>query len=40
MEGEMQKLNRVNRAIRGVAVLWGFASIALLMVPLIRVVAG
>ena len=36
----MQKLNRVNRAIRGVAVLWGAASIALLMLPLIRVVAG
>jgi len=36
----MQKLNKVNRAIRGVAVLWGVASIALLMVPLIRVVAG
>jgi|GEM_PF-2946777 hypothetical protein len=36
----MQKLNKVNRAIRGVAVLWGLASLALLMVPLIRVVAG
>ena len=36
----MQKLNRVNRAIRGVAVLWGVASIALLMVPLVRMVAG
>lgn len=36
----MQKLHKVNRAIRGVAVLWGLASIALLMVPLIRAVAG
>jgi hypothetical protein len=36
----MRKLNNVNRAIRGVAVLWGVASIALLMVPLIRVMVG
>jgi hypothetical protein len=32
----MQKLQKVNRAIRGVAVLWGLASLALLMMPLIR----
>lgn len=36
----MRKLHNVNRAIRGVAVLWGLASIALLMVPLVRVVVG
>jgi hypothetical protein len=36
----MQKLYKVNRAIRGVAVLWGLASLALLMVPLIRAVVG
>jgi hypothetical protein len=32
----MRKLKRVNRAIRGVAVLWGLASLALLMMPLMR----
>ena len=36
----MQKLHKVNRAIRGVAVLWGVASIALLIMPLIRAMAG
>jgi hypothetical protein len=36
----MRRLYNVNRAIRGVAVLWGLASIALLMLPLIRAVAG
>jgi hypothetical protein len=34
----MGKLHKVNRAIRGVALLWGLASIALLMVPLVRAV--
>lgn len=36
----MRKLSKVNRAIRGVAVLWGLASLILLMVPVIRAVAG
>ena len=36
----MKKLNNVNRAIRGVAVLWGLASLALLMMPVIRAVVG
>lgn len=36
----MQKIRKVNRAIRGVAVLWGLASIALLMLPLVRAVVG
>ena len=30
----MRRLYNVNRAIRGVAVLWGLASIALLMLPI------
>jgi hypothetical protein len=36
----MRKLHQVNRAIRSVAVLWGLASIMLLMVPVVRAMAG